>query len=57
MHHIWEVGGRTEFIVRIFGSEVFCKGINVPRRMVGAILAQNFRDFYGVSYERVGIVK
>ena len=31
------------------GLEGFCKGINVPRRMVGAILAQNFRDFHGVS--------
>ena len=32
------------------GLEGFCKGINVPRRMmVGAILEQNFRDFYGVA--------
>ena len=31
------------------GLEAFCKGINVPRRMLGAILAQNFRDFYGVA--------
>ena len=31
------------------GLEGICKGINVPRRMVGSIFAQNFRDFYGVA--------
>ena len=29
------------------GLEGFCKGINVPRRMVGTILAQYFKDFVG----------
>ena len=52
MHHIWE-GGREDIIFSpYFGNEGlggFCKGVNVPRKMVGAILAQNFRDFYGVA--------
>ena len=44
-------GGRIECLVHILGMRgwgIF-KGINVPRKMVGAILAQNFRDFYGVA--------
>ena len=51
MHHIWEGEGGYNFSP-YFGNEGlggFCKGINVPRKMVGAILAQNFRDFYGVA--------
>ena len=39
-------GGREDQIYSPYfgreGLEGFCKGINVPRRMVGAILAQNF---------------
>ena len=46
-------GGREDRLFSpYFGNEglgEFCKGINVPRKMVGVILAQNFRDFYGVG--------
>ena len=46
-------GGREDRIYSpYFGSEGlerFCKGADVPRRMVGAILAQNLWDFYGVA--------
>ena len=44
-------GGRQDQIHSpYFGSEGlegYCKGINVPRKMVGEILAQNL--FYGVA--------
>ena len=52
MRHIWEGGGRIEFLVHILGMRGwgnFVRGLMYPRKMVGVILAQNFRDFYGVG--------
>ena len=49
---IWGGGKQERINSAVLGSEGlegFCKGINVPRKMLGIIFAEIYWDFYGVA--------